>query len=84
MRVVRQPDGTVTIDPTGRLAGRGAYVCRDTVCLDRAMTKGALARALKTQVPVDVRDTLMVAANLDELTQPNETEMTKGGARGQE
>ena len=45
------PDGTVTVDPGGRLAGRGAYVCRTADCLDKAIAKGALSRALRTPLP---------------------------------
>ena len=75
MRLVRTPDGTVAIDSSGRLAGRGAYVCRDAACLDKAMTKGALSRALRTPFPNDLRTSL--AGSLTEHP-------IEGGARGQE
>ena len=75
-RVVRTPTGEVVLDPTGRLAGRGAYVCRDTECLTLAITKGALARALETPLPATFREAVATVA----MT-PNTTE---GGARGQE
>jgi predicted RNA-binding protein YlxR (DUF448 family) len=58
VRVVRTPTGDVIIDPSGRAAGRGAYVCRDAVCIDRAITKGALSRALNTQLPRDLAEVL--------------------------
>jgi hypothetical protein len=76
MRVVRTPAGDVVLDDTGRLAGRGAYVCRSTDCLERAITKGALSRALKTPLPADLRGALAGG-----LTDQNTIE---GGARGQE
>jgi predicted RNA-binding protein YlxR (DUF448 family) len=76
MRVVRTPVGDVVVDDTGRLAGRGAYVCRSTDCLDRAITKGALSRALKTPLPADLREAL-AGGLMNEHT-------TEGGARGQE
>ena len=63
------------IDPTGRLAGRGAYVCLGTDCLDLAITKGALARALEIPLP----DAFLEAAR-GAIT----TNTTEGGARGQE
>ena len=47
LRVVRRPDGTVEADPTGRVAGRGAYVHPVAGCLERAARTGALDRALK-------------------------------------
>ena len=53
LRIVRTPAGDVVADETGRLAGRGAYVCRTEACLDQAITKGALSRALKTPLPPD-------------------------------
>jgi uncharacterized protein len=77
LRVVRTPDGRVVADETGRLAGRGAYTCRSTDCLDRAITKGALSRALKTPLPETLRATLT-----ESITKTTTT--TEGGARGQE
>lgn len=49
LRVVRDKDGQVFFDKTGRIPGRGAYVC-STACLDRACKTGRLSRALKTTV----------------------------------
>lgn len=49
LRVVRSPEGTVDFDPTGRAAGRGAYLCSGA-CLEKAGRGGRLARALKTQM----------------------------------
>jgi len=78
MRVVRSPEGEIGIDPTGRAAGRGAYVCRAAECIDNAIGKGALTRALGAPPPVDLRDAL-IAGLADPMTTPIE-----GGARGQE
>lgn len=49
-RVVRRPDGSVAIDPTGRLAGRGTYVCDDAECRDPGRLAAAISRALGTHV----------------------------------
>jgi predicted RNA-binding protein YlxR (DUF448 family) len=51
VRVVRSPQGAVAIDPTGRMPGRGAYLCRDAACWDLAGRRRALEHALKTQIP---------------------------------
>ncbi|MCJ7711017.1 MAG: YlxR family protein [Chloroflexi bacterium] len=51
VRVVRAPDGSVTVDPSGRAPGRGAYLCRDASCWDVAGRKRAIEHALKTAVP---------------------------------
>ena len=55
VRVVRAPDGSVTLDPTGRLAGRGAYLCADGACWSTALKKHSLERALEASLPPDLR-----------------------------
>ncbi|HEY8495872.1 MAG TPA: YlxR family protein [Limnochordales bacterium] len=64
VRVVRTPDGQVTVDTTGKLAGRGAYVCPDPNCLELAWKGRRLERALQHPVPDEVRQRLaeMLAA----------------------
>ena len=49
-RIVRSPEGTVQIDPTGRMNGRGAYLCEKPECWERATTTPILNRALNTQL----------------------------------
>jgi uncharacterized protein len=51
IRLVRDPDGAVRRDPTGRAPGRGAYLHPDPACLDTARRRRALQRALKAEVP---------------------------------
>ena len=51
VRVVRTAQGDVRIDPTGKLSGRGAYVCPETACVDRALGEGRLARMLERELP---------------------------------
>ena len=59
-RLVRSADGRVQHDPTGRLPGRGAYLCDDRACWERALGKGdALSRALRTTMTTDDRATLL-------------------------
>jgi predicted RNA-binding protein YlxR (DUF448 family) len=43
------------MDPTGRLEGRGAYVCAERSCWDRALKRSAVQRALRTALPDEVR-----------------------------
>jgi len=78
MRVVRTATGEVAIDSTGRTAGRGAYLCRTAECIDIAIRKGALSRALRTPLPTDLRTALE-----DGMADPANT-MIEGGARGEE
>jgi predicted RNA-binding protein YlxR (DUF448 family) len=44
---VRSPAGTVAYDPTGKAAGRGAYLCGQPACLELAVRRGSIQRALK-------------------------------------
>ncbi len=71
---MRTSSGDVIPDETGRTAGRGAYVCRTGDCLDKALTKGALNRALKTSLPQETREALAGSLNTEDI---------EGGARGQ-
>jgi uncharacterized protein len=64
------------LDPTGRLNGRGAYVCVGTDCLANAIKKGALTRALETQLP----PAFLVSVG----TEADPTLFTEGGTSGQE
>ena len=77
MRVVRTPDGRVVLDESGRLAGRGAYLCRDGACWRVAYERGHLARALETSVPAELQ-AVLAAGPSPSLT------IDEGGARGQE
>ena len=75
---MRSPGGDVVIDSSGRAAGRGAYVCRTAGCIESAIRKGALGRALRTPLPIGLRTALD-----DGLADPLNTTI-EGGARGQE
>jgi predicted RNA-binding protein YlxR (DUF448 family) len=54
VRVVRRPDGTVVLDRSGTLEGRGAYLCADGSCWAIALKRSALQRALRTSLPIDL------------------------------
>ena len=54
IRVVRTTEGTVSLDFSGKLNGRGAYVCPDMECLKKAMKSKALDRCLEVTIPEDV------------------------------
>ncbi|MGB3306641.1 MAG: YlxR family protein [Thermomicrobiales bacterium] len=49
-RIVRTPEGTVEIDPTGKRNGRGAYLCERPTCWERALSTPILSRALNTSL----------------------------------
>lgn len=50
LRIVRTSDGEITFDPSGKLPGRGAYICADGDCVEKAAKKHALDRVYKTHV----------------------------------
>jgi len=58
VRVVRTPEGAVVLDTTGRANGRGAYLCKKSACLEKAIKSRALERALETKIEADTYDTL--------------------------
>jgi predicted RNA-binding protein YlxR (DUF448 family) len=53
VRLVRRADGVVVCDASGGAAGRGAYVCRDAACLERALKGGRLSQALRGRCRLD-------------------------------
>jgi predicted RNA-binding protein YlxR (DUF448 family) len=56
LRVVRGTDGEVSLDFSGKLNGRGAYVCPDPECLKKARKTTALERCLEVAIPEEVYD----------------------------
>ena len=66
LRVVRSPSGEVSLDPRGKLPGRGAYICPNADCFRRAVKSRALSRALETQIPDEVMERLAAALEADE------------------
>lgn len=54
IRVVRTPDGKVELDLTGKLSGRGVYVCPSEACLEKAVKGRQLERALETNIGQEV------------------------------
>ena len=57
-RVVRAPDGSVSLDLTGRKSGRGAYVCKDVECLKKCRKAKRIERSLEVEIPENVWDAL--------------------------
>ena len=49
LRLVRDADGRVSADPTGKRAGRGAYLCHDSACWEQALKRHGLERALRIE-----------------------------------
>ena len=55
---MRAPDGSVSLDLTGRKSGRGAYVCKDVECLKKCRKAKRIERSLEVEIPDTVWDAL--------------------------
>ena len=85
VRIVRlsstEGNSTVMVDETGKRSGRGAYLCRQRDCWERALTRGQLERVLKVTLTVETMSRLReYAAMLPQLPTTKSTE-SRGTAR---
>ncbi len=95
--MVRAPDGSITVDASGRAPGRGAYLCRTPACWDAAGRRRAIEHALKAAMPAGLE--AILAAGPDALaaipvitpapadgprSDLNPDPMSRGEAHGQE
>ncbi len=58
LRVLRTPEGEITLDFTGKKSGRGAYICPKASCLKRARKSRRIDRALECNIPEEVYDAM--------------------------
>ena len=58
IRVVKNKDGEVLVDDTGKLNGRGAYICKNTECLNDVIKNNKLSKGLKAKVEPEVYENL--------------------------
>ncbi len=58
LRIVRDPEGQVSLDRTGRKSGRGVYLCANPACLEKAIKTKALERSLETAIGDEVYESL--------------------------
>mgnify|MGYP001020464854 CR=1 FL=1 len=63
LRVVRTPSGELALDRGGKMSGRGAYICRDAACFNKARKTRSLEKALKTKITDQIWEAL--AAELE-------------------
>jgi len=54
VRVVRSPEGEISIDTVGKKPGRGAYVCRSKECLEKARKAKRLQKAFSCEIPDEI------------------------------
>ena len=58
IRVVKSPDGEVSVDLTGKKSGRGAYVCKNSECLEKAFKAKRLSRNLDVVIDEEIYNRL--------------------------
>jgi predicted RNA-binding protein YlxR (DUF448 family) len=58
IRVVRDAEGNISLDLTGKKSGRGAYICRDAECLKKARKNKRIERTFQTVIPDGIYDAM--------------------------
>lgn len=66
IRVIVTPEGSIELDKTGKKNGRGAYICPNATCLERAVKTKGLDKSLKISVPSDIYERLREELESDE------------------
>ena len=61
IRITKSKDGVISLDPTGKMPGRGAYICKSQDCFAKAKKSRALERAFSTKVADEIYDELSAA-----------------------
>ena len=64
IRVVRVPEGEIMLDETGKLSGRGAYICKKADCLKKARKARRLESSLECSIPAEVYERLEGELNI--------------------
>ncbi len=58
VRIVKNKEGEIRVDLSGKLPGRGAYICKNTQCLEKLQKNKRLGKALGTDIPEGLYDKL--------------------------
>jgi len=66
IRIVKNKEGQIFLDKTGKANGRGAYICNCSECLKKAIKSNALSRAFKMEIPEEVYESLIKEIEDDE------------------
>ena len=57
-RIVKNKDNEILFDTTGKLNGRGTYICKKTECLDKAVKSKRLSKSLEAEIPEEVYEAI--------------------------
>ena len=65
VRVVRSPEGEISLDLTGKKNGRGSYVCKDAECFKKALKRKSFERAFGVKIPEEVAENIEKELSLE-------------------
>lgn len=71
VRVVKNSDGEISLDLTGRKPGRGAYICKKSACFEKAQKRKSLNRAFECSIPDEVMESLAREVAAEEEDEAN-------------
>ena len=63
VRILRTPDGSIVLDLTGKMSGRGAYICKSASCLKKARRSSRIEHSLECKIPDEIYE--KIEAELD-------------------
>ncbi len=66
IRIVRSPDGNVSIDYKGKVSGRGCYICPNITCFNNAVKDKKIDRALETKISDEIISVLRENVTIEE------------------
>lgn len=66
VRIVKSPDGEVSLDLTGKASGRGAYICNNADCLQKARKSHRIDKAFEIAIPDEVYEQMLTEISKDE------------------
>lgn len=58
VRIIRTPENDICLDKTGKKNGRGAYLCQNRECYDKAVKSKGIERSLKVSIPKEIYDAI--------------------------
>ena len=66
VRIVKSPDGEVSLDLTGKASGRGAYICNNADCLQKARKSHRIDKAFEVAIPDEVYEQMLTEISKNE------------------
>lgn len=65
-RIVKNKDNDIQFDATGKLNGRGTYICKNTECFEKAMKSKRLSKSIEAEIPADIYEAIKAEISKNE------------------